>query len=136
MARKVISYSDKWLVNPNILSEPIKPGYLVKISNGKERFNVEVKYVVGQHFIGYVMNNLLFDTFYKYHDLVTFERKNAFMILNHDQKLEELEKASIIFSPLINNYILNYKLDNGAFPKAKEVRKYFERQVNVRRIPY
>lgn len=127
-------YSDNWLVNPDNVQAPILPGFLVKISNGRERFNVEVKSVNGLNITGYVMNKLLYSNTYNRNDMVTFEKKHVFLVLNHEQRREILEKASSIHGPILINYILKYKEIHGIFPSEENVVDFFENHLNLRAV--
>lgn len=65
----------------------IQPGKYVKVSNGKERFWIEVieKKTRG-YYTGIIMNKLLFYTSYTLGDLVQFHRRHVYDILDQESR--------------------------------------------------
>lgn len=73
--------------HPNTIKTPsidqnLNIGDTVKISNGKERFWVQLTHVKNNNLQGIIKNELLDETLYKYGDKVNFKTKNIYDILN------------------------------------------------------
>ena len=109
-------YFDNW-INVNSLNidnipsdkelNELSVGYSVKISNGKERFWVEVQKVTDYYILGRVDNNLVSNQKYNYNDLILFERSNIFDI--HDL---EFKKMIVKYVNNKNNIKLSRKKKN------------------------
>ena len=86
-------YIDNWInANNNIPTnkelDKLDIGYSVKISNGKERFWVEIKKIDKHFLLGKIDNKLLSYNEYNYNDLVLFEKINIYDI--HDLEFKKL----------------------------------------------
>lgn len=76
---------------PEVPTEPITTGRLVKISDGNERFWVEVERVENDTIIGTMQNELLFNTPYcEIGTRVQFEKKHILIVEAADNVTKQL----------------------------------------------
>lgn len=95
-----INAKDKYIQNPETFEIPtdyeledIEINYLVKISNGIERFWVRILDIKNDVLIGTIDNKLAYCLNYDYKNLVMFEKNNIFEI--HDLEFQNFIKKHI-----------------------------------------
>ena len=92
------NYPDRFTKPASSLLEQVTIGTSVKVSNGQERFYVNVTQVDGDVIIGKVDNQLVIERPYNYGDLVQFTKTN---VLDVHTK-EQLARRAEIIGAMIN----------------------------------
>ena len=130
-------FTDQWSLQVHHQSEILKkkrivPGCLCKISNGEERFYVQVALVKKNGVIvGKVDNVLLIQRPYKYCDLVAFEKKHCIEIFTIEDRYNRERECADTVAKQSENIISNYILENGRHPTKEELFAYYEFHRNV-----
>ena len=126
-------YVDNWKIQAEILTKPVKIGYLVKISNGAERFYVEVMDIKQDKFVGKVCNILTLKKQYDYDDLVAFNRVNIIEILSSSERKIKLANASkdVDLQNKMIFYVEKFEKEHNRTPCNKEINEYFEKHLNT-----
>ena len=129
---KMTEYNrDNWLVYTHVLTGNIVIGSLVKISNGRERFYVEVVRIDSVDIVGRVCNKLVKTDAYNMDDLVVFHTANAFEIMSPQEKTDRANTAKPILLASMKAFARYFMMQNGRMPTRKEGEDYFE-SINTR----
>ena len=109
-------------------------GSLVKISNGAERFYVEVMDINKYEFLGRVKNMIVSKRHYKFGDFVIFDRSHIIEILSPSEALMQLKNAEN--DPELQNkikiYVQNFEKEHNRTPRNIELFEYSEKYLNLR----
>lgn len=127
-------YRDDWIIQSELLIKNVEVGSLVKISNGVERFYVEIIDIKMDEFIGKVCNMLMYKKDYNLGDLVIFSRYNLMEIYTPYEKQIKFLNASKneMVQKNIKEYIEKFEKEHNRLPVNNEIYEYFEKTLNTR----
>ena len=127
-------FRDNWLVyvhSPNPFRGEI--GSLVKISNGRERFYVEVVRIDNEDIVGRVCNKLVNTDAYNMDNLVVFRAANAFEIMSPREREDRMNRVTPMLTASLNAFAQYFMMQYGRMPTRKEGEDYFE-SINTRLV--
>jgi len=128
-------HRDNWLVTFTQLPKAMQ-GSMVKISNGVERFYVDVVRVKGNGDIVGRVSNMLVTPGHAYNmdDLVIFRQKHVIEVWSADQRVARATAAQPAINSIIAVFIQDFMVKHGRMPSEQEGQAYFERNVNTRLV--
>ena len=126
---------DNWL-HADSEQKVILKGYLVKISNGDERFYVTVVALkAAGEIVGRVSNVLVTPGHaYNMDDLVAFRQEHAIEVWTEGERVARAATVQPTINALLLAFVRKYVADHGRMPTEKEGQVFFETYANTRLV--